>query len=371
MSSRKRSIDADDDSNEGDRPSTPEDGVIEMIPPPLPPPPFGRANDGMVTPLRPKVPTNETTIPTSRDLFPTHDDTVVPTTITPPRKDNDTSPPAKRRLIFGKPVVEVHILPSVKRIYQIVKKRTGAIGGNASAGPIYGELTMGSMQKMINLMKEHTGFDETSRFIDVGSGVGKPNLHVAQDPGVAFSYGIEVEHERWLLSMHGLDGTLQAMDEQQETVAEDQEIKCRCMFVLGDIRSANTFDPFTHVYMFSIGFPPKLWCSLAEMWNRSESPYMTCFHSPKDIIDCYEFNVELVVQTPTSMHGSKEGHTGYIYRRKGIERNDKVPATVPCDPLFAPTRDLVNRGFDVLKANVQDQLTEIMKSGVSTRSKRR
>jgi len=70
---------------------------------------------------------------------------------------------------------------------------------------------MGSMQKMINLMKEHTGFDSTSRFIDVGSGVGKPNLHVSQDPGVEFSYGIEVEADRWLLSMHSLQGTLEAI----------------------------------------------------------------------------------------------------------------------------------------------------------------
>ncbi len=33
------------------------------------------------------------------------------------------------------------------------------------------------------------------------------------------------------------------------------------------------------------------------------------------MIDRYGFNVELIVQTSTSMHGSSEGHTGYIYRR--------------------------------------------------------
>jgi Histone methylation protein DOT1 len=228
-------------------------------------------------------------------------------------------------------------------------------------------------------MKEHTEFNETSRFIDVGSGVGKPNLHVAQDPGVALSYGVEVEPERWLLSMHGLDGMLVAMDEQGENVSDEQEIQGRCMFVLGDIRQANTFDPFTHVYMFSIGFPPKLWHSLAEMWNRSSNTaqYMICFHSPKDIIDCYEFDVELVVQTPTSMHGSKEGHTGYIYRRTiaaatSERESTVVPATIApcCDPFFAPTWELVNSGFDQLKQNVREQLQAVMTSGVSTRARR-
>jgi hypothetical protein len=228
-------------------------------------------------------------------------------------------------------------------------------------------------------MKEHTEFNESSRFIDVGSGVGKPNLHVAQDPGVALSYGIEVEPERWLLSMHGLDGVLAAMDEQGEDVLDEQEIQGRCMFVLGDIRQAKTFDPFTHVYMFSIGFPPKLWHSLAEIWNRSSSTarYMICFHGPKHIIDCYEFNVELLVQTPTSMHGSKEGHTGYIYRRKvvtetseGRAQSSAAAATEPCDPFFASTWELVNGGFDRLKMDVQEQLKKIMATGVSTRSRR-
>ena len=52
---------------------------------------------------------------------------------------------------------------------------------------------MHGMQKMVNLMKINTEFSADSRFIDIGCGLGKPNLYVAQDPGVSFSYGIEVE----------------------------------------------------------------------------------------------------------------------------------------------------------------------------------
>jgi hypothetical protein len=36
-----------------------------------------------------------------------------------------------------------------------------------------------------------------SRFIDVGSGLGKPNFHAVQDPGVRVSLGIELEDIRW------------------------------------------------------------------------------------------------------------------------------------------------------------------------------
>ena len=42
------------------------------------------------------------------------------------------------------------IHPRVSRTYQIIRKSTGAIGGNGYDGAIYGELTMHSMQKVTN-----------------------------------------------------------------------------------------------------------------------------------------------------------------------------------------------------------------------------
>jgi Histone methylation protein DOT1 len=172
--------------------------------------------------------------------------------------------PTKRRLFFGKLVNETAISDNVKTVYRIVKKLTGSIGGNASMGPIYGELTMGSMQKMINLMKLHTGLDHNSYFIDVGSGIGKPNLHVAQDPGVRASYGIEVEHSRWLLGMSCLRGVLDLAssqtahmgnvdDNDDDNIGGTTLVGHRCIFDNKDILHAKSFNPFTHVYMFSIG----------------------------------------------------------------------------------------------------------------------
>jgi hypothetical protein len=178
-----------------------------------------------------------------------------PVAITPSKKqaeEEDAEPGAKRKLIFGRLVTERIVPENVKQVYGIVRKLTGSIGGNGSHGPIYGELTMGSMQKMVNLMKEYTGLDTSSRFIDVGSGIGKPNLHVAQDPGVEFSYGIEVEVDRWVLGLNCLKGVLDAAH-KQSTANADELIRHRCIFEHGDIRDAKTFDPFTHVYMFSIG----------------------------------------------------------------------------------------------------------------------
>jgi len=173
-------------------------------------------------------------------------------TVTPARPfSSSDAPSAKRKLIFGRLVEQIQVKDNVKQVYGIVKKLTGSIGGNGSHGPIYGELTMGSMQKMVNVMKEHTGFCSSSRFIDVGSGIGKPNLHVAQDPGVDFSYGIEVEPDRFLLGACCLQGLLRAAS--QPEMEGKAKLGHRCIFERGDIRKAKTFNPFTHVYMFSIG----------------------------------------------------------------------------------------------------------------------
>jgi hypothetical protein len=114
------------------------------------------------------------------------------------------------------------ILPKTREVYHIVNQMTGSLGGNCHGGAIYGELTIGSMQKMIELMKVHTGGPD-SRFIDVGSGLGKPNLHVTQDPSVEFSYGIEMEHVRWALGMANLNKVLEAGQKQKTCNVEESD----------------------------------------------------------------------------------------------------------------------------------------------------
>ena len=190
------------------------------------------------------------------------------TTSTSPDDDQkqaaDNSAQKTKKTPFGNRST-IKVPTNVRRVYEIVNKHTGSIGGNGHGGAIYGELTVGSMQKMTNLMIEYTDLSKDSRFIDVGCGLGKPNLHVAQYPGVEFSYGIEMEHVRWMLGMANLDQVLKAAQtdiaygetKKKKTKDDDDDdgstIEHRCFFAHGDITEANFFDPFTHVYMFDIG----------------------------------------------------------------------------------------------------------------------
>ena len=286
----------------------------------------------------------------------------------------DVRSPTRR--IFGRDTEIASVQSNTRQVYNLVKQLTGSIGGNGHGGAIYGELTVGSMQKMVELMKIHTNLGPDSRFIDVGSGLGKPNLHVSQDPGVEFSYGIEMEHVRWMLGMSNLKVVLDEAykQEMEGTVSGNDKIGHRCIFQHGDITEANYFYPFTHVYMFDIGFPPKLFKQLGEMFNRSQSEYLICYHGPKLMIDRYGFNVELIIQAPTSMHGSSEGHMGYIYRRKGnpskIGHGLDLLDGVPCDKLFTKAWKSCKQNIGKHLESVQVQVTQSLNSKRPTRKRK-
>ena len=94
----------------------------------------------------------------------------------------------------------LHSVSRIEKAYQLINSAFGGVGGNGSGGPIYGELTSGSMQLIIDTSVEFCELDRNSRFVDIGSGCGKPNAHVAQDPGVRMSIGVEVEPIRYQVS---------------------------------------------------------------------------------------------------------------------------------------------------------------------------
>ena len=110
-----------------------------------------------------------------------------------------------------------------------------------------------------------------------------------------------------------------------------------------------------------------LWIALAKIWNRSSSPYLICYHGPKDIIDTYEFDVELIAQKQTSMHGSKEGHMGYIYKRKSNRAFDQEACDPAFEGAFAKAKQL---SVAELRANVEQEVDRLHGTGPSTRARR-
>lgn len=150
------------------------------------------------------------------------------------------------------------INPAVKKSYKLIQKATGALGGNGYTGAIYGELTMHSMQKVINYMIENCELTSSSRFIDVGSGLGKPNVHAAQDPCCRISIGIELEEIRWQLAMQNLRVLVNEMSEDahlnldMECDEKDIKLVTGVNFLQGDIFDVATTVSYSLYYLLFI-----------------------------------------------------------------------------------------------------------------------
>ena len=129
-------------------------------------------------------------------------------------------------------------------------------------GPIYGELTYGSMTKIIRVLVEDCDFNSRSKIADIGSGLGKPIFHIANVCQPMLAVGVEVEELRWKLSMHNLKCVY------EQSLSEDSTLRCNGVwFIHSDISLAATFDPFTHLYAFDIGMPEDLFKKMANMFN--------------------------------------------------------------------------------------------------------
>jgi len=185
---------------------------------------------------------------------------------------------------------------------------------------------MGTFQKVVDALCEHTGFDASSAFVDIGSGLGKPNLHVALNPGVRLSYGVELEELRWQLSMHNLRFVLNEVPEMRKSVV---------YFANSDATDMDHFEPFTHVYMFDVGFPPSVLVTLANAFNLSKTVQaLVSFQRPDKMISVYGFGVDLITQVATRMSGSTEKHTAYIYRAKQNKTMGKPQRQLQLDKSF-------------------------------------
>ena len=96
-----------------------------------------------------------------------------------------------------------------------------------------------------------------------------------------------------MLSLHNLRNVLQYRIKQMESndANEEKLLGFHCFFFHADIYEATTLDPFMHVYMYDIGFPPKLIDYLSDIFNWSSSAYLICYHPPNLMIDQSEFNI--------------------------------------------------------------------------------
>ena len=178
----------------------------------------------------------------------------------------------------------IQIPESVTKAYHLINKNTGSVGGNGSFGPIYGEMSIGSMQRMMNFFVDNCGFGSESVFIDIGAGLGKPNIHAACMPqGCKYSIGIECEATRYNLSLvrpaacarivspHDTQApmqvNLQALVENPTAVQK----RCNLFFLLANVLAVTSLQPVTHVFAFDVGMPHRVLRHMAALFHAAPS----------------------------------------------------------------------------------------------------
>ena len=136
-------------------------------------------------------------------------------------------------------------LELVNVAYKIVHQCTGMIGGNGHGAAMYGEMMKSSLQRVVEKLISETGLSSCSRFLDVGCGLAKPQLHIAQMAGVEFSCGIDLDELRIFLANLNLKRVM-------KEARTNQDINTNCLVIYGDVEGAHCFEPFTHIYSFDV-----------------------------------------------------------------------------------------------------------------------
>lgn len=219
-----------------------------------------------------------------------------------------------------------------RKIYTLVNKFVGPMGADGANGPIYGELSIGSMQSVLQSLE--LGSDST--FLDIGAGLGKPNLHAKAEFGVRMSIGIEVVGNRWWQSVSLLknirlvdykDGGENGLD--------------GVFFAHMDATELTHVTGVTHVYSFSLGMQFETKMAICESIRRSHTvKTFACFECSRKMQEYGKFMDEFELHTTVStiMSGSREGHQCYVYRRR---TNDGMP-----QQLVSFIEDVVNYAPD-------------------------
>jgi hypothetical protein len=169
----------------------------------------------------------------------------------------------------------------LRSLYGTLDTSNGNLGGNATFGPTYGELTIFAMYKVIRWLINFCYLSRESVFVDVGSGLGKPCLQACVIAEVKRCFGIEVESIRHDLAIHNLNAALKKHPEVFQ--------KKRIMLLKRDITDFESLSPCTHIYSFDAVFPEEVMKKYAACFNATKSAqYLVSFHKPKAILSYFQ-----------------------------------------------------------------------------------
>jgi len=236
---------------------------------------------------------------------------------------NDVLPSAADRIVLG-------------RTYQNNGTSSNSSGSNnsnehrnsknlRSAG--YGEITRGSFSKLLRLMQtkvpSELRLDQTSSFLDIGSGFGKCVVHAKVMVNVARSVGLEYvkkRHEianeafKWL-KKHNKKST----GSNQNISSSSEEVPLLNLSGV-ELKNADAtkkrkgFNKFTHIYCFDYVFSQDTREKLARLLAKTDFKLLACCTNPKRIAAAGCPNLQLIHKFTIRTTGN-QNFTMYLYRK--------------------------------------------------------
>lgn len=220
-----------------------------------------------------------------------------------PTMASSTHRPAKGVVASVAELYGFDVPKRVKKMYSIIRSAAGALGGAAAGGAIYGEVTMTSFHRLVYYLESLEGpcqLTAASSFLDVGAGLGKPNLHVASHTGCV-SVGVEMIGARWWRSLAVLRSVISRAPGTPPP-----------LFVHADVLDCD-LSSFTHVYAFDRGFPPETLRKMFEKFTRSVyAQVLVCYQQPKHA-HSLGLAAPAVRRFTMKMAGSGEQHSCWVY----------------------------------------------------------
>ena len=141
-------------------------------------------------------------------------------------------------------------------------------------------------------------------------------MHVLLDPGVSYSFGVECEHLRWVKSLQNLRRILTQVDALAGSVPP-------VFFAHADATTLETFEPFSHIYMFDTAFTRDTLAALAVLYNVSKSAQcLVCYHDSNMIVNDLEFNVVFHGKVQVRMSGSSQRRSALCTNELGGEKRE-------------------------------------------------
>jgi hypothetical protein len=169
------------------------------------------------------------------------------------------------------------------------------------------------------------------RFLDLGSGVNKPALHVAATFPVKSAIGIECMQQRVSLAAKVHQVLLE--DKSSESKAHAMA-PCNVLTV-DAMQLTNIKDLGINViYAFNSAFDPELMYKIAEIWNLSDVEVLIIFTNIDELIKFGFLGLIWKGSLKLQMTHSKEGKTVHFYTREKRSVLTDV-AIVPSNPMVA------------------------------------